>query len=149
MTDDSRDPYHSGPEFNALFDAIIAGQPTADVPAGWIGAVAMTTSPHYRDCPDDHVDCEECRAAFAAVDRALGAVLALGRRAKHAGAAPEGRTEAPEESESAPGTYWERAALERFVLGGPVDLATIRQQVAALLAETPCRDAPDPTEETR
>lgn len=47
------------------------------------------------------------------------------------------------ESEPAPGTYWERAVLERFATGGPVDLATVRQQVAVLLSETPRRPAPD------
>jgi hypothetical protein len=49
--------------------------------------------------------------------------------------------------EPAPGTYWERAVLERFAAGGDVDLATVRQQVAALLAETPPSGAPTGAEE--
>lgn len=44
----------------------------------------------------------------------------------------------PIPAEVEPGTYWERAVLERFVTGGPVDLAIVRRQVAALLAEIPC-----------
>lgn len=52
------------------------------------------------------------------------------------------------DTEPAPGTYWERAVLERFVTGGPVDLAAVREQVAALLAATPRRDTTDHSEET-
>ena len=51
--------------------------------------------------------------------------------------------------EPAPGTFWERAVLERFARGEPVDLATVRWQVAALLHEHPPTDAPDGTEEHR
>jgi hypothetical protein len=50
-------------------------------------------------------------------------------------------------SEPQPGTYWERATLERFVTGGPVDLTAVRQQVAALLATLPALDHPTDTEE--
>lgn len=49
-----------------------------------------------------------------------------------------------EHDEPKPGTYWERAVLERFILGGPVDLATIRVQVAALLAEVDVSTETDP-----
>ncbi|MEV0382364.1 hypothetical protein [Nonomuraea sp. NPDC050643] len=45
----------------------------------------------------------------------------------------------PIPAEAEPGTYWERAVLERFVTGGPVDIAIVRRQVAALLAEIPSR----------
>jgi hypothetical protein len=59
-----------------------------------------------------------------------------------------GETETPEScatSESEPGTYWERAVLERFVTGGPVDLTTVRQQVGALLGEIrPPSETPAP-----
>lgn len=54
--------------------------------------------------------------------------------------APEtpGDAEGPQ-AEGEPGTYWERATLERFVTGREVDVQTVRQQLAALLAETPVR----------
>lgn len=63
-------------------------------------------------------------------------------RKRYADAISEEAEQAAGEAESAPGTYWERAVLERFVLGGPVDLKTVRQQVAVLLGETRRRDAP-------
>jgi hypothetical protein len=52
-------------------------------------------------------------------------------------------------AEGAPGTYWERAVLERFVTGGPVDMHTVRLQVAALLREIPYEQpSADGSEET-
>lgn len=50
--------------------------------------------------------------------------------------------------EPAPGTYWERAVLERFVTGGPVDMEAVRQQVAALLSEIPREPSADLPERT-
>jgi hypothetical protein len=44
------------------------------------------------------------------------------------------------EGEPAAGALWERAVLERFTRGEPVDLATVRWQVAALLGEFPPGD---------
>lgn len=46
---------------------------------------------------------------------------------------PVGETIADDSAESEPGTYWERAVLERFAAGAPVDLETVRLQVSALL----------------
>ena len=79
-------------------------------------------------------------------NRAAEAGLGPCGRCDGIGWRPEGGTEVT--GEPAPGTFWERAVLERFARGEPVDLAAVRWQVAALLHENPPRTHPTGTEET-